>query len=176
MSPVGEGVSPFPAGRSGRTRLSVRGLTELLVELVGADGRDVIVLAIVPQEQQPAEPEGGDRPEAGNHVHRPVGLSTATERQPADTEWASLTDRERAVACLAGQALTNQQIARRLKISPHTVNFHLRRIFQKLGIDSRVSLAQIVHARRSNMDHGSRAGQPPEDSGPPEPAGGGVRR
>jgi DNA-binding CsgD family transcriptional regulator len=55
------------------------------------------------------------------------------------------------VALLAGQALTNGQIARRLNISPHTVNFHLRHIFRKLGIHSRVSLAGLLcdHARRS---------------------------
>ena len=54
--------------------------------------------------------------------------------------------REREVADLVGRALTNQQIARRLGISTHTVNFHLRRIFGKLGIQSRVNLAQIAQA------------------------------
>jgi len=55
--------------------------------------------------------------------------------------WEQLTERERMVARLAGQALTNQQIARRLQITTHTVNFHLRQIFRKLRIRSRVSLA-----------------------------------
>ena len=57
--------------------------------------------------------------------------------------WTDLTERERAVAVLVGQALTNRQIARRLEISPHTVNFHLRQIFQKLAIDSRVRLVRL---------------------------------
>ncbi|MGI5246665.1 LuxR C-terminal-related transcriptional regulator [Dactylosporangium sp. CA-139066] len=55
--------------------------------------------------------------------------------------WQRLSDRERAVARLVGQAYTNQQIARRLGISAHTVNYHLRQIFRKLAIGSRVSLA-----------------------------------
>jgi DNA-binding CsgD family transcriptional regulator len=63
----------------------------------------------------------------------------ATAPYPAG--WHRLTDRERAVARLAGQACTNQQIARRLDISTHTVNYHLRQIFRKLAISSRVSLA-----------------------------------
>ena len=44
--------------------------------------------------------------------------------------------------------LTNQQIANRLHISPHTVNFHLRRIYRKLAIGSRVHLAQLVRVQR----------------------------
>jgi DNA-binding CsgD family transcriptional regulator len=32
-------------------------------------------------------------------------------------------------------------------LSPHTVNYHLRQIFQKLGIGSRVELARIVQER-----------------------------
>nr|BFE57422.1 hypothetical protein GCM10020063_019480 [Dactylosporangium thailandense] len=66
------------------------------------------------------------------------------EAQPAAPAWAGLTCREREVAALVGRALTNRQIARRLGISTHTVNFHLRRIFGKLGIQSRVHLAQIA--------------------------------
>jgi DNA-binding CsgD family transcriptional regulator len=59
-------------------------------------------------------------------------------------KWQSLTDREIAVARLVEAAFTNQQIAHRLSLSPHTVNFHLRRIFGKLGINNRVQLAHVV--------------------------------
>jgi DNA-binding CsgD family transcriptional regulator len=59
-------------------------------------------------------------------------------------QWERLTEREKAVAWLAAEALTNQQIARRLGITTHTVNFHLRQIFTKLEIGSRVSLARLV--------------------------------
>jgi DNA-binding CsgD family transcriptional regulator len=64
-----------------------------------------------------------------------------TERDTAG--WNGLTARQRAVATLAGQAMTNQQIANRLRISPHTVNYHLRQIFKKLRIGSRVSLGSL---------------------------------
>ncbi|GAA2396099.1 helix-turn-helix transcriptional regulator [Dactylosporangium salmoneum] len=60
------------------------------------------------------------------------------------TGWARLTSQEAAVATLAGRALTNQQIAHRLHISTHTVNYHLRQIFRKLEIDSRVRLATLA--------------------------------
>jgi len=64
--------------------------------------------------------------------------------------WNALTAQQRAVATLAGQAMTNQQIANRLRISPHTVNYHLRQIFRKLKIESRVSLGSLVG---SDADH-----------------------
>jgi len=63
------------------------------------------------------------------------------------TGWERLTAREKEVARLAAEAMTNQQIARRLGITTHTVNFHLRRIFAKLEIGSRVSLARLVEPR-----------------------------
>jgi len=71
-----------------------------------------------------------------------------------DTRWVRLTERERAVARLAAEAMTNQQIAHRLGITTHTVNFHLRQIFVKLGIFSRVSLARLVEPREPGQPIG----------------------
>jgi DNA-binding CsgD family transcriptional regulator len=56
----------------------------------------------------------------------------------------SLTEQELRIAGLVGSGLTNQQVARRLYLSPHTVNYHLRTIFRKLGIVSRVELARFA--------------------------------
>ena len=55
----------------------------------------------------------------------------------------------RATARLVAEGLTNQRIADQLFISMHTVAFHLRRAFCKLGIRSRLDLARIAleHAR-----------------------------
>jgi DNA-binding CsgD family transcriptional regulator len=63
--------------------------------------------------------------------------------------WAGLTDIEQATARLVAEGLTNQQIADRRFISTHTVAFHLRQMFRKLDISSRVDLARIAieHAR-----------------------------
>ncbi|MER7045029.1 helix-turn-helix transcriptional regulator [Streptomyces jumonjinensis] len=57
--------------------------------------------------------------------------------------WESLTKTERMVAELVAGGLTNQQAARRLFISPHTVGFHLRQIYRKLGIRSRTALIRF---------------------------------
>ncbi|MDF3293865.1 response regulator transcription factor [Streptomyces silvisoli] len=52
-----------------------------------------------------------------------------------------LTDTEFAVANLVSQGLTNVQVGRQLYISTHTVAFHLKKIFRKLEVSSRVELA-----------------------------------
>ncbi|GAA1932687.1 helix-turn-helix transcriptional regulator [Kitasatospora viridis] len=62
------------------------------------------------------------------------------ERRPS-TGWPSLTTTERTVAEYAAQGMTNRQIAGRMFLSPHTVAFHLRQIFRKLAIHSRLELA-----------------------------------
>ncbi|MEU4154992.1 LuxR C-terminal-related transcriptional regulator [Actinoplanes sp. NPDC026670] len=77
---------------------------------------------------------------------------------PGRVDWAALSPREQEIADLVGQALTNRQIARRTAISPHTVNFHLRQIFQKLGLVSRVELVALWHQRMASA--GSREAPP----------------
>ncbi len=51
-----------------------------------------------------------------------------------------LTPREEQVVALVAEGLGNRQIARELKLSEHTVKKYLFRIFEKLGISTRVEL------------------------------------
>jgi DNA-binding CsgD family transcriptional regulator len=62
--------------------------------------------------------------------------------------WASLTETEMSVASLVAESLTNPQVAERMFLSRHTVDFHLRQIFRKLGIESRVALTRLVLEQR----------------------------
>ena len=48
---------------------------------------------------------------------------------------------------LVANGLTNREVATRLFLSPHTVDSHLRHIFRKLDINSRVDLVRLVIAR-----------------------------
>jgi DNA-binding CsgD family transcriptional regulator len=66
----------------------------------------------------------------------------ARPRRQALSGVDALTGAERRVADLAGQSLTNRQIAEALAISLPTVETHLRHVFQKLGIRSRRQLAE----------------------------------
>jgi DNA-binding CsgD family transcriptional regulator len=58
--------------------------------------------------------------------------------------WQLLTSAEGEVAELVSTGLTNKQIAAALYCSPYTVDSHLRAIFRKLGVSSRVALASHV--------------------------------
>jgi DNA-binding CsgD family transcriptional regulator len=57
------------------------------------------------------------------------------------TGWASLTDAERRVATLISEGHTNKSAASTLGVSINTVGTHLRAVFAKLGVQSRVQLA-----------------------------------
>jgi DNA-binding CsgD family transcriptional regulator len=58
--------------------------------------------------------------------------------------WASLTDAERRVAVTVAEGPTNLEAAALLNLSRHTVDFHLRQVFRKLNLVSRVELAWSV--------------------------------
>jgi DNA-binding CsgD family transcriptional regulator/transcriptional regulator of acetoin/glycerol metabolism len=63
---------------------------------------------------------------------------------PGRVYWSALTESERSVAERVATGRTNRETAAELFISPHTVDYHLRQIFRKLDIDSRVELARVV--------------------------------
>lgn len=72
--------------------------------------------------------------------------------------WLSLTTAERQVATIVAEGLTNAQVADRLFVSRHTVDFHLRKVFRKLDIRSRVELARLV------LEHRDQTSASPSDA------------
>jgi DNA-binding CsgD family transcriptional regulator len=62
-------------------------------------------------------------------------------KRPA-SGWAALTPTERDVVRLVSEGLANNDIATRLFVSPRTVQTHLTHVYTKLGLTSRVQLAQ----------------------------------
>jgi DNA-binding NarL/FixJ family response regulator len=62
---------------------------------------------------------------------------------------SALTAREQQVMEMLARGLTNREIAEKLFISPHTVNTHLRQVFAKLKVNSRVDLTRLATERTS---------------------------
>ncbi len=73
------------------------------------------------------------------------------ERKRPSTGWNSLTPTELDVVRLVGAGLPNKDIATRLFVSPRTVQSHLRHVYNKLGLTSRVQLAQEVARQLKKM-------------------------
>lgn len=78
---------------------------------------------------------------SGEVVRRLVDLQDAARRAPASEP---LSEREQELLGLLGDGLSNKEIAQRLYLSVRTVEAHLRSIYGKLGVRSRLEAALQV--------------------------------
>lgn len=77
-------------------------------------------------------------------ARRALEATGATLRKKVVAAPAALTAQEEQIARLAGEGLTNPEIGARLYLSHHTVEWHLRKVFAKLGIGSRREIATVL--------------------------------
>jgi DNA-binding CsgD family transcriptional regulator len=75
---------------------------------------------------------------------RVFGWGTRRRADRPVAGWESLTPAERVVADLVAAGLSNAAVGERIFVSRHTVDSHLRHIFAKLELRSRVELAAVV--------------------------------
>jgi DNA-binding CsgD family transcriptional regulator len=85
-----------------------------------------------------------------------LAAAGGTARPPASSPGGGLTPQELQVAALAAAGFTNLEIASRLFISPKTVDYHLGKVFRKLGVSSRRQLARVPleQAEKVPVTHG----------------------
>jgi DNA-binding CsgD family transcriptional regulator/tetratricopeptide (TPR) repeat protein len=73
-----------------------------------------------------------------------LGATGETVRKRSTATHHELTSQELHIARLAAQGRTNPEIGAVLFISPHTVEWHLRKVFNKLGIRSRLQIGSSL--------------------------------
>ena len=77
-------------------------------------------------------------------------INAATERlsgwRQSTRKFETLTTREREIALLVAEGLSNKEIARHFHISDGTVKIHLYNTYYKVGVANRASLAALVRA------------------------------
>jgi DNA-binding NarL/FixJ family response regulator len=84
-------------------------------------------------------------------ARRELSATGEAVRKPSGESLGQLTTQESQVARLAALGHTNPEIGAQLFISPRTVEYHLHKVFPKLGISSRKEL------RRAFTDGGDAA-------------------
>jgi DNA-binding CsgD family transcriptional regulator len=97
-------------------------------------------------------------------VRAELRASGAPLRPPADARTHQLTPQELQVALVVARGATNKEAAAALFLSPKTIDFHLGRVYRKLGIRSRVELARVTLGREDAADEG--AGEGPNGPAP----------
>jgi DNA-binding CsgD family transcriptional regulator len=80
----------------------------------------------------------------GERARRELVATGEVVRRRRTESRDELSAQEREIARLAGDGLSNPEIGARLFLSPRTVEWHLRKVFTKLGIRSRQELAGVA--------------------------------
>ncbi|KOG38620.1 transcriptional regulator [Streptomyces resistomycificus] len=75
---------------------------------------------------------------------RALGAPASSAQAAPDTPTARLTAQQLLIARMAADGATNREIAVRLALSPRTIDHHLRGVFTRLGIRSRIDLVRLL--------------------------------
>ncbi|HEY2697376.1 MAG TPA: BREX system ATP-binding domain-containing protein [Pseudonocardiaceae bacterium] len=98
---------------------------------------------------------------AARRVQRVLQAAGARRRrwapvpQRPEHGWDALTEMERRVALLIADGHTNRSAAEELVLSPSTISTHLRAVFSKLDVHSRVQLANLARANDPSAQKGT---------------------
>ncbi|WP_019179861.1 helix-turn-helix transcriptional regulator [Microbacterium yannicii] len=84
-----------------------------------------------------------------DRARRELQATGTVVHPPKEQLPTTLTMQEEQIARMAGEGLTNPEIGARLFLSPHTVDWHLRKVFTKLGIASRREIRGLLSASTS---------------------------
>jgi DNA-binding CsgD family transcriptional regulator len=111
--------------------------------------RKVVLESMVLENPHYLTPEKYLEAETGSATSKyPLATVPRSRTAAWSDPWRTLTDAELRIAELVAGGLTNRNIAEYLKLSPHTVDAHLKHIYTKLNIHSRVELTVLALQHR----------------------------
>ncbi|MFC4495064.1 response regulator [Streptomyces ovatisporus] len=123
-------------------------LDEYVFEAIRAGASGFLVKDTEPEELVRAVGAvvGGDALLSPGVTRRLIAEFAARSKEPgAAEELGQLTEREREVMALVGMGLSNEEIARRLVVSPLTAKTHVSRAMVKLGVRDRAQLVVLAY-------------------------------
>jgi predicted ATPase/DNA-binding CsgD family transcriptional regulator len=136
------------AERSARDAVGEDGYRDLHDRGAGYPIAEIVRLAMAGADELPPYPAPHSVPDQASSG--PAVPDQASSDPACSPPVASgLTGREREIADLVAEGLTNRQIAEQLVISKRTVDAHIEHIYGKLGVSSRVQLASWLRSARS---------------------------
>jgi DNA-binding NarL/FixJ family response regulator len=131
--------------RAGAPEARIIVLADGLDHRLAAAAREGDVDGIVLTRCAGAELASAIKQVAAGHAVFPAGwLSRARRAAAASDPVAGLSPRQREVLELLALGMDNDQIAARLFISRNTVKFHVRTIYERLGVHNRVAAARVL--------------------------------
>ncbi|MFE3164056.1 helix-turn-helix transcriptional regulator [Streptomyces sp. NPDC059224] len=147
--------SAVAAYRNTGRPLALAAACEDLAELMARTGRAAAAIPYLEEASRLTSASGADR-DQGRIRERLRRLGVRSVLARTDTAgpwgWQDLTESERNLVPLVAEGLTNRAVADRLYVSVHTVNTHMKHIFTKLGINSRVELTRLAIERGIDRD------------------------
>ncbi|MFG2480640.1 AAA family ATPase [Streptomyces fagopyri] len=129
--------------------------SEDLAELMTRSGDTTSAIAYFEEAGRLASASGAGRDQERIRGRlRRLGVRSAPVRThtAGPQGWEDLTESERKLIPLVVGGLTNRAVADRLYVSVHTVNTHMKHIFAKLGINSRVELTRLAIERDTGAE------------------------
>jgi DNA-binding NarL/FixJ family response regulator len=94
---------------------------------------------------------GGSHGDGGVVTSNVASAATFGSTSGLHANWASLTERQKAVALLIADGENNKIIARKLDIADRTVKAHLSAVFEKLHVTDRTQLAVLLNRHRTSL-------------------------
>jgi DNA-binding CsgD family transcriptional regulator len=150
-SALNQGVEQMPAILMCLYDLQKFG-ADMLVEVLHTHPKVLLDRTVIvnPHYVDPTEypPAAGVTPE----TRYPMVKVGADAEEGTDQGWASLTDAELRVVSYVARGMTNRSIAEELYLSRHTVDAHLKHVYLKLDIHSRVDLTVLALQHRLPTD------------------------